>query len=53
VPQAIALYPWMRVRQVITYTAAFYQRWNHDLVASLVKRWDLDGQARVGTLSPG
>jgi ABC-2 type transport system ATP-binding protein len=53
VPQAIALYPWMRVRQVLTYTAAFYPRWNHDLAASLVKRWDLHGQARVGTLSPG
>lgn len=53
VPQALALYPWMRVRQVLTYTAAFYPRWNHDLVARLVTRWDLDVQARVGTLSPG
>ena len=53
VPQAMSLYPWMRVRQVLTYTAAFYPRWNHALVASLVKRWDLKVQARVGTLSPG
>ena len=53
VPQAMSLYPWMRVRQVLTYTAAFYPRWNRDLVANLVKRWDLDVQARVGTLSPG
>jgi ABC-2 type transport system ATP-binding protein len=53
VPQAIALYPWMRVRQVLTYTAAFYPRWNDGLAARLVQRWDLDAHARVGTLSPG
>ena len=53
VPQAMSLYPWMRVRQVITYTAAFYQRWNHGLVAGLINQWSLDVQARVSTLSPG
>ena len=31
VPQEVATYPWMRVRHVIDYTAAFYPRWNRDL----------------------
>src|SRR3954454_11971036 len=28
VPQEISLYPWMRVGQLVEYTAAFYPRWN-------------------------
>src|SRR5690242_19409971 len=31
VPQEVSLYPWMRVSQVIEYTAAFYARWNGSL----------------------
>ena len=30
VPQVINLYPWMKVRHLIDYTAAFYPNWNHD-----------------------
>ena len=37
VPQVINLYPWMKVRHLIDYTAAFYPNWNHDLVARLIK----------------
>src|SRR3954451_24618861 len=32
VPQEPNFYPWMRVRQLISYTAAFYPRWNDALV---------------------
>ncbi len=53
VPQVITLYPWMRVRQVIDYTAAFYPRWNMALVAQLVRDWQLDGDAKVAALSVG
>src|SRR2546421_7856155 len=41
VPQVISLYPWMRIGQLIDYTAAFYRRWNGELVAELVKTFDL------------
>src|SRR5882672_9908719 len=34
VPQEVVSYPWMRVRQVIAYTAAFYSRWNHAFVTT-------------------
>ena len=53
VPQEIALYPWMRVRQVIDYTAAFYPLWNRDLVSRLIREWDLPEKSLTSTLSTG
>ena len=53
VPQTVTLYPWMRVRQVIDYTAAFYPRWNMAFVWQLVKDWQLDADDKVSTLSVG
>jgi len=53
VPQTVELYPWMKVRQVIAYTASFYHKWNHALVARLVRDWDLPLEDRVAPLSVG
>ncbi len=53
VPQEVVSYPWMRVRQVIAYTAAFYPTWNHALVDDLCRRWQLPLEDRVGPLSVG
>ena len=53
VPQEVTSYPWMRVRQVIAYTAAFYQNWNQSFVDELSRRWHLPLEDRVGTLSTG
>ncbi len=53
VPQEVASYPWMRVRQTIAYTAAFYNTWNDALAADLCSRWRLPMNDRVGTLSVG
>ncbi len=53
VPQEVTSYPWMRVRQVIAYTAAFYARWNHAFVSTLCERWHLPLEDRVGSLSTG
>jgi ABC-2 type transport system ATP-binding protein len=53
VPQIINLYPWMKVHQLIDYTAAFYPNWNHDLVARLIKDLDIPAEDRVGPLSVG
>jgi ABC-2 type transport system ATP-binding protein len=52
-PQEISLYAWMRVRQILQYTAAFYPRWNWKLVDHLVDQWELPLADRVGPLSPG
>jgi ABC-2 type transport system ATP-binding protein len=53
VPQEVVSYPWMRVRQVIAYTAAFYATWNQPLVDDLCRRWRLPLEDRVGPLSVG
>ena len=54
VPQVINLYPWMKVRHLIDYTAAFYPNWNHDLVARLMTRMvACRANDRIGPLSVG
>ncbi len=53
VPQVVALYPWMKVKHLVAYTAAFYPNWNADLAGSLVYRWEIPLDDRVGTLSVG
>ncbi len=53
VPQVVNLYPWMRVRHLIDYTAAFYPHWNHDLVARFTKEWDIPRDDLLGPLSVG
>lgn len=53
VPQKIDLYAWMKVRQMISYYAAFYARWNDALTQALLSDWELDAEDRVGKLSEG
>lgn len=53
VPQVINLYPWMKVRHLIDYTAAFYPRWNQELVGRLMEQWEIPAEDRVGPLSVG
>lgn len=54
VPQeAAGLYPWMRVRDLVAYVAAFYPRWDGGRVGRLMDEWDVDAAARVGRLSVG
>jgi ABC-2 type transport system ATP-binding protein len=53
VPQTAGLYAWMRIKQLIAYTAAFYPRWNDKLVQSLLEQWELSADQRIGRLSVG
>jgi ABC-2 type transport system ATP-binding protein len=53
VPQTAQLYPWMKIDQLIRYTASFYARWNHDLSSRLIREWELDPYQRIQTLSVG
>lgn len=53
VPQEIRLYPWMRVRQMIAYTAAFYPQWDYSLTDRLLQEWHLPAGDRIGPLSQG
>jgi ABC-2 type transport system ATP-binding protein len=53
VPQTFDLFPWMKVRAYLDFTAAFYARWNHDLVERLLSNWELDVKQKIGELSQG
>ena len=53
VPQEVTSYPWMRVRQVIAYTAAFYPHWNQAFVTTLCEQWHVPLEDRIGALSTG
>lgn len=53
VPQMLKAYPWMKVRQVIDYTGAFYPQWDPQWCGELLQKWELDGSAWVRNLSGG
>ncbi|WP_049621612.1 ABC transporter ATP-binding protein [Frateuria defendens] len=53
VPQTFDLFPWMKVRAYLDFTAAFYARWNHALTARLLGEWQLDARQKIGQLSQG
>lgn len=53
VPQEVRLFPWLKVRHVVAYTAAFYPNWDHAWAESLLDRWELPRDDRVGPLSTG
>lgn len=53
VPQTFDLFPWMKVRAYIDFTAAFYARWNHALAERLLGDWQLDPKQKIGELSQG
>lgn len=53
VPQNFELFPWMKVRAYLDFTAAFYPRWNHSLCERLLDEWQLDRRQKIGQLSQG
>jgi ABC-2 type transport system ATP-binding protein len=53
VPQVINLYPWMKVREYVQYTASFYAKWNDQLASRLMREWELRADDRINTLSVG
>lgn len=53
VPQTFDLFPWMKVRAYLDFTAAFYANWNHALTNRLLGDWQLDPKQKIGELSQG
>jgi ABC-2 type transport system ATP-binding protein len=53
VPQNFELFPWMKVKSYLDFTAAFYARWNHALADRLLGEWQLDPKQKIGRLSQG
>jgi ABC-2 type transport system ATP-binding protein len=53
VPDHVAFYPWMTVRETLDYLASFRSHWNRELERDLMSRFRLDGAQRTGELSKG
>jgi len=53
VPDQVAFYPWMTVRQTLDYCASFRRRWNDETEATLLAEFRLDAAARTSHLSKG
>jgi ABC-2 type transport system ATP-binding protein len=53
VPDAVAFYPWMSVREVLNYFASFRRHWNSKTEAELLQRFHLDFGRKASSLSKG
>jgi len=53
VPDVVAFYPWMTVRETLEYFASFRKNWNGDIEADLLKRFQLDPKQKTSNLSKG
>lgn len=53
VPDTVAFYPWMTVRDTLDYLAAFRAHWNRDIESDLLQRFGLDPTQKATSLSKG
>ena len=53
VPDAVAFYPWMSVRDTLDYFAAFRSRWNQNTEGVLFDQFRLDPRQKTSHLSKG
>jgi len=53
VPDAVAFYPWMTVRETLDYFASFRARWNQDTEKALLDQFRLDTGQKTSHLSKG
>jgi ABC-2 type transport system ATP-binding protein len=53
VPDQVAFYPWMSIRETLDYLASFRDNWNRKTEQELLNRFRLDASKRTGGLSKG
>src|SRR5579859_6212221 len=53
VPDYVAFYPWMTVRETLDYLASFRSVWNRQVELDLLGRFQLDEDQKTGALSKG
>lgn len=53
VPDSVAFYPWMSVRETLDYLASFRARWNGEKQRDLLERFELDPNQLTRHLSKG
>jgi ABC-2 type transport system ATP-binding protein len=53
VPDNVAFYPWMTVRDTLNYQASFQKKWNETIAVDLQRRFGLDPAQKTANLSKG
>jgi ABC-2 type transport system ATP-binding protein len=53
VPDQVAFYPWMTIRETLDYLASFRENWNRKTEQELLDRFRLDASQRTDALSKG
>jgi ABC-2 type transport system ATP-binding protein len=53
VPDYVAFYPWMTVRETLDYFASFRRHWNRETEGALLQQFRLDVRQRASHLSRG
>jgi len=53
VPDQVAFYPWMSIRETLDYLASFRKNWNRRIEADLIERFRLNPAVRADSLSKG
>src|ERR1043165_1132639 len=53
VPDYVAFYPWMTVRETLDYLTSFRAHWNRDIESDLLNRFRLDAAQKTGGISKG
>ena len=53
VPDAVAFYPWMTVRDTLNYLASFRPKWNSAIETGLLQQFELDPNQKTSHLSKG
>lgn len=53
VPDQVAFYPWMTIRETLDYLASFRQLWNSKIEQDLLERFRLDPAKKTSALSKG
>ena len=53
VPDLVAFYPWMTVRDTLDYYASFRKHWNRDIESDLLTRFQLNSRQKASDLSRG
>ncbi len=53
VPDTVAFYPWMTVRDTLDYLASFRTHWNRDIEGDLLQRFGLEPTQKATSLSKG
>ena len=53
VPDQVAFYPWMTVRETLDYLASFRPHWNRETERALLDRFRLKPEQKTGGLSKG